>query len=55
MIGYVYMKLEDIKNSKGPMEMDMENPNIKKPGKLLLQHVSFEVIPNFIDYLKSGL
>lgn len=23
MIGFVYMKLEDIKNSKGPMEMDL--------------------------------
>ncbi len=23
MIGYVFMKLEDIKNSKGPMQMDM--------------------------------
>lgn len=35
------MKLEDIKKSKGPIEMEMENPNIKKPGKLSLQHVSF--------------
>ncbi len=49
------MKLEDVKNSKGPMELNMENPNLKKPGKLILQNASFEVIPNFIDYLKSGL
>lgn len=49
------MKMEDIKNSKGPIEMDLENPSIKKPGKLCLSHVSFEAIPNFIDFLKSGL
>jgi len=36
MIGYVFMKMEDIKKSTGPMTFDMENPNVKKPGQLVL-------------------
>ncbi len=37
------------------MKFDLENPSVKKPGGICLDHVKFEVVPNFIDYLKSGL
>lgn len=49
------MKMDDIKNSIGPIVLDMENPNIKKPGQIVLENAKFEIIPNFVDYLKSGL
>jgi hypothetical protein len=55
LIGGSFLKLEDIKNSTEPMKFDLENPSVKKPGGICLDHVKFEVVPNFIDYLKSGL
>ena len=35
------MKLEDIKKSNGPMVLEMENPNVKKPGTIVLENVKF--------------
>ena len=33
----------------------MQNPKIKKPGKLILENFQMVPTPNFVDYLKSGL
>jgi hypothetical protein len=49
------LSLDDIKKSNGPMEIKLNNPKSKKPGTLLLENVEFVTIPNFVDYLKSGL
>lgn len=35
--------------------MSLNNPKIKKPGKLILESFDFVPTPNFVDYLKSGL
>lgn len=49
------MKLEDVRKSQGAMTFEMTHVKIKKPGSLRLNNVRFETIPNFVDYLKSGL
>lgn len=33
----------------------MQNPKIKKPGKLILEGLELAPVYNFIDFLKSGL
>lgn len=47
--------MEDVRKSQGAMTFEMTHVKIKKPGSLRLNNVRFETIPNFVDYLKSGL
>lgn len=37
------------------MEIILQNEKIKKAGIITLEHIKFGPIPNFIDYLQSGL
>ncbi len=49
------VKAEDIKSSKGPMQLVLSNPKNKKPGTIILEHFQMVIRPSFIDYLKGGL
>lgn len=55
MIGECFVKLEDVKKSQGPMSFELTHVKIKQPGMLRLNEFKFATIPNFVDYLQSGL
>jgi hypothetical protein len=54
-IGEVYLTLPGLMNAKLPVEIPLSNPKQNKPGRIVLDRLTYFEKPTFMDYLRGGL
>lgn len=47
--------MPDLMTATLPLEIPLQNPKEKKPGRIILEKLTYFEKPTFIDYLRGGL